>query len=458
MNSKSLATALPILAPAPQTMVGGTSASTRLILKMLGALKHGTLSLKAPDGSVRLFGNLDGSDPITLELKDWSMCAAVLRSGDIGFAETFIAGKWKTDNLPGLIELLIRNRSVIEALIYGTWWGSLLYRIKHLLNRNSRSGSKKNIHAHYDIGNSFYQLWLDPSMSYSSALFVAEKDSDVAGSTANGNAVDDSAAKNSTANGSVVSGSAVKDSAVKDGTAAANVLEQAQLAKYRRILDQLALAPGAKVLEIGCGWGGFAEMAARDLAHVTGLTLSIEQLDYAKQRLADAGLADRVDLQLCDYRDSSGQYDAIASIEMFEAVGQSYWESYFECVARNLKTGGRACIQTIVIADELFERYSKGTDFIQQYIFPGGMLPSPQEFRRCAAEHGLTVIDEFCFGQDYARTLQLWRDSFMAQLATIEQQGFDSHFLRTWEFYLAYCEAAFCTSNTDVMQFTLVKD
>jgi cyclopropane-fatty-acyl-phospholipid synthase len=341
------------------------------------------------------------------------MCAAALRSGDIGFAETFIAGQWKTDDLPGLIALLIRNRSTIETLIYGTWWGSLLYRAKHFLNRNSRSGSKKNIHAHYDIGNRFYQLWLDPSMSYSSALFSGVQDDN---------------------------------------------LMLAQQAKYRRILDQLDLAPGARVLEIGCGWGGFAEMAARDQVHVTGLTLSTEQLDYAQQRLLDAGLADLADLQLCDYRDSHGQYDAIASIEMFEAVGQSYWSSYFECVASNLKKGGRACIQTIVIADALFERYSKGTDFIQQYIFPGGMLPSPQEFRRCAAEHGLRVTDEFCFGLDYAHTLRLWRNSFTLELAAIERQGFDVHFLRTWEFYLCYCEAAFCTSNTDVMQFTLVKD
>jgi cyclopropane-fatty-acyl-phospholipid synthase len=312
-----------------------------------------------------------------------------------------------------LIELLIRNRSVIEALIYGTWWGSLLYRAKHFLHRNSRSGSKKNIHAHYDIGNRFYHLWLDPSMSYSSALFSAPDDTD---------------------------------------------LERAQWAKYRRIIDQLDLAPGAKVLEIGCGWGAFAEVAIREKdAHVTGLTLSTEQLDYARQRLQKAGLADHADLQLCDYRDSAGQYDAIASIEMFEAVGQQYWSSYFECVARNLKTGGRACIQTIVIADALFERYRKGTDFIQQYIFPGGMLPSPSEFRRCAAEHGLTVVDEFCFGLDYAETLRQWRHSFTLQLAAIERQGFDVHFLRTWEFYLAYCEAAFRASNTDVIQFTLVK-
>jgi cyclopropane-fatty-acyl-phospholipid synthase len=410
MNSKSLP-ATPRAALSTRRVAAPASAPVRLILKMLGGLTDGALLLKAPDGSVQLYG--DGSHPITLELSDWSMCAAVLRSGDIGFAETFIAGHWKCDNLPGLIELLIRNRSVIEALIYGTWWGSLLYRAKHFLHRNSRSGSKKNIHAHYDIGNRFYHLWLDPSMSYSSALFSAPDDTD---------------------------------------------LERAQWAKYRRILDQLDLAPGARVLEIGCGWGAFAEVAIRAReAHVTGLTLSTEQLDYARQRLEEAGLADHADLQLCDYRDSAGQYDAIASIEMFEAVGQQYWSSYFECIARNLKTGGRACIQTIVIADALFERYRKGTDFIQQYIFPGGMLPSPSEFRRCAAEHGLTVTDEFCFGLDYAETLRQWRHSFTLQLAAIERQGFDVHFLRTWEFYLAYCEAAFRASNTDVIQFTLVK-
>lgn len=411
MNSKSQR-ATPLAARPARRAAVSASASARLILKMLGALKDGALLLKAPDGSVQLYG--DGTRPITLELKDWRMCAAVLRSGDIGFAETFIAGHWKTDNLPGLIELLIRNRSAIEALIYGTWWGSLLYRAKHFLHRNSRSGSKKNIHAHYDIGNRFYRLWLDPSMSYSSALFSDPDDAD---------------------------------------------LERAQWAKYRRILDRLELAPGARVLEIGCGWGAFAELAAREKkVHVTGLTLSTEQLDYAQRRMQQAGLAHSADLQLCDYRDSAGQYDAIASIEMFEAVGQQYWSSYFECIARNLKAGGRACIQTIVIADALFERYRKGTDFIQQYIFPGGMLPSPREFRRCAAEHGLTVIDEFCFGLDYAETLLQWRNSFTQQLAAVESQGFDLHFLRTWEFYLAYCEAAFRASNTDVIQFTLVKE
>ena len=214
-----------------------------------------------------------------------------------------------------------------------------------------------------------------------------------------------------------------------------------------------------RVLEIGCGWGGFAETAAREAqAHVTGLTLSTEQLGYATQRLAGAGLAASADLRLCDYRDCEGQFDAIASIEMFEAVGESYWPGYFACVARNLKQGGRACIQTITIDDGLFERYRKGTDFIQQYIFPGGMLPSPSEFRRQAGLHGLRVVDEFRFGIDYADTLRHWRASFLARRAEVEGQGFDQRFMLTWEFYLAYCEAAFRAGNTDVMQFTLVKD
>ncbi len=416
MSSESLPTLVPApVADAARSKLDSRAApaAARLILKMLGALKHGALLLKTPDGARRLYG--DGSLPVSLELHNWKLCGAALRSGDIGFAETFIAGDWKSDNLPGLIELLARNRAAVEALVYGSWWGSLLYRVRHLLNGNSRAGSKKNIHAHYDIGNAFYRLWLDRSMTYSSALFDA-------------------------------------------GGRGGRDLERGQMAKYRRIADQLQLAPGVRVLEIGCGWGGFAETAARECGvHVTGLTLSTEQLAYARQRLADAGLADRADLQLCDYRDSAGQYDAIASIEMFEAVGQRYWPSYFACLARNLKAGGRACVQTIVIADALFERYSKGTDFIQQYIFPGGMLPSPAEFRRCAGEHGLRVVDEFCFGLDYAETLRQWRAGFGAQRAELERQGFDGRFLLTWEFYLAYCEAAFRAANTDVVQYTLVK-
>jgi cyclopropane-fatty-acyl-phospholipid synthase len=408
MSSEFLSSLTPIAAagkshPAP--------ASARVILKLLKTVRHGALRLIAPDGTVQCFG--DGGPPVTLELDRWDVFGAALRSGDIGFAEAYIDGAWRTDNLTALIALLARNRAPIEALVYGSWWGSLAYRVKHLLNRNSKAGSRKNIHAHYDIGNAFYQLWLDPSMTYSSALFT---------------------------------------------DAAGGDLRLAQEEKYRSVLHQLQVAPGAKVLEIGCGWGGFAEQAAREAGvHVTGLTLSREQLAYARERLERAGLATRTDLRLCDYRDCSGQYEAIASIEMFEAVGEAYWPSYFACLSRNLKPGGRACIQTIVIADELFERYRKGTDFIQQYIFPGGMLPSPSVFERMALEHGLTVTRAYRFGIDYADTLAAWRRAFHARLAEVRAQGFDDRFIRTWEFYLCYCEAAFREKNTDVMHFTLTK-
>lgn len=404
------------LAPGYKTVQGKLPidrypARARFILKMLAGLQHGALKLELPDGQTAFFG--DGASPVTLRLHDWSMFDAVLKSGDIGFAETYIDGGWSTDDLTGLIALFIRNRESIESLFHGKWWGQLLYRIRHLFNRNSRSGSRKNIHAHYDIGNDFYRMWLDPSMTYSSAIFSNDHEGS---------------------------------------------LQQGQDAKYRRILNQLAVNPGEHILEIGCGWGGFAEIATRESdVRVRGLTLSSEQLQYAQQRLADAGLADRTELMLMDYRDSDGQYDAIASIEMFEAVGEAYWPTYFECIARNLKQGGRACIQTIVIADELFDNYRKSTDFIQQYIFPGGMLPSPSAFRAEAEKHGLCIVNEFSFGTDYARTLAEWRDAFMQRLPQVRKLGFDERFLRTWEFYFGYCEAGFRANSINVMQFTLKK-
>jgi cyclopropane-fatty-acyl-phospholipid synthase len=232
-------------------------------------------------------------------------------------------------------------------------------------------------------------------------------------------------------------------------------LESGQRAKYTRVLDELRLDRGARVLEIGCGWGGFAEIAARAGVHATGLTLSPSQLEYAQRRLRRQKL--EADLKLQDYRDETGVYDGIASIEMFEAVGEQYWPTYFATLNRCLKTGGRACIQTIVIADELFDRYRVGTDFIQQYIFPGGMLPSPSAFRAQAEGAGLRIVADLSFGRDYARTLATWRAGFMNQLAAVRALGFDERFERLWEFYLAYCEAAFAEGNTDVVQYTLEK-
>jgi cyclopropane-fatty-acyl-phospholipid synthase len=398
------------------SMPDNAPAAARSALKMLQRLKHGTLTVNLPDGSVQRFGS--GEAPkASLHLLNWKVCGAALKSGDIGFAESYIAGDWTSPHLTELLRVFILNRQEVEDVIYGTWLGRLAYRVKHLLNRNTKSNSQKNIHAHYDLGNAFYELWLDRTMNYSSAIFETSETS----------------------------------------------MQEAQHAKVRRALQMAGVKAGDRVLEIGCGWGALAEKAALEFdATLVGVTLSTEQLDWAKARLQREGVADKVDLRLQDYRDigkdgADAPFDAICSIEMVEAVGREYWPEYFRTVARLLKPGGQACIQSIVIADELFDRYISSTDFIQQYIFPGGCLPCPREFRRQAAEAGLELVDEFAFGQDYARTLKLWRDDFMAQESRVLQLGFDKRFIRIWEFYLGYCEAAFLQSNTDVVQFTLRK-
>ena len=396
------------------TLPSDAPAAARTVFRLLGHLRHGSLDVQLPDGSSAHFGGSEGPRA-ALRIRDWAVCAAALRSGDIGFAESFVAGHWSTPDLRALLELFVRNREALDAVIFGSWWGALLHRVKHLLNRNSRAGSRKNIHAHYDLGNAFYRLWLDPSMNYSSAWFAGDSQ---------------------------------------------RSLTEAQTAKMRRALEECQIGPGSSVLEIGCGWGAVAETATRDFgAHLTGVTLSSEQLAWAQERLAGAGLAAQADLRFQDYRDiADPAFDAVVSIEMFEAVGREYWDGYFQTVAAKLKPGGRACIQTITIRDDLFERYARSSDFIQQYIFPGGMLPSPSQFRAHAAKAGLRVVNELAFGQDYARTLHQWREAFLHQEGPVRELGFDTRFMRLWEFYLAYCEAAFAADNTDVMQFTLLRE
>ena len=381
-------------------------AAARTTLQLLQRLHHGSLTLQLPDGSVQRFGS--GTGPLaSLRIHDWSVFGAALKSGDIGFAESYIVGHWSTPQLADLLRLLIANREALDDMVYGSWIGRLVYRLRHRLNRNSKANSRKNIHAHYDLGNAFYGLWLDETMNYSSALFE-RPDQDM-------------------------------------------VL--AQHAKVRRALRMVGARPGQRVLEIGCGWGALAEKAVTAFGvDLTGVTLSTEQLAFAQQRNPSA------DLRLQDYRDIRDEpFDAICSIEMVEAVGREYWDTYFGTVARLLKPGGRACIQSITIRDDLFDRYVAGTDFIQQYIFPGGCLPSPSQFRAAAERAGLQVVDQFHFGPDYAQTLRVWRQRFLQQQDRVLQQGFDMRFLRTWEFYLAYCEAAFDQGNTDVVQFTLHK-
>jgi cyclopropane-fatty-acyl-phospholipid synthase len=385
--------------------------NARVVLDLLERIKHGTLELFLPDGGYLRCGS--GGGAVTLEIASWAVFDRLLERGDVGFAEAWIDGEWTTSDLPGLLTLLANNHQALAQAVYGQWWRLLAARLRHRLNANTRTGSRRNIMAHYDLGNEFYQRWLDPTMSYSSALFSGDS---------------------------------------------RRSLQSAQLAKYRRILRRLNAQPGQRVLEIGCGWGGFAEVAAREAGlDVLGVTLSPAQLAYARSRMAKAGLDAEVALELCDYRDLRGEkFDHIVSIEMFEAVGERWWPSYFKTLARLLAPQGRAVVQSITIADELFPRYRRGTDFIQQHVFPGGMLPSPSAFTRQAAKAALAVRDVFAFGTDYSRTLAEWSTRFEQQWPAIEAQGFDQRFLRLWRFYLAYCQAGFNSGCTDVMQFELV--
>lgn len=388
-------------------------AAARRVLTLLARLRVGTLTLHGPSGEVQVFGT-HAAPHAQIHIRRWALCAEVLRSGDIGFAEAYMAGDWGTPSLPDLLRLLIANRRELEGVVYGHWLGRLLYRAKHLLNRNTRRNSRQNIHAHYDLGNTFYELWLDRTMNYSSAWFDGDPQQDLA---------------------------------------------SAQQAKVNRALRMAQVKPGDRVLEIGCGWGALAEAATRDFgARLTGVTLSTEQLAFARARMNWNDTASLADLRLQDYRDiSDAPFDAICSIEMLEAVGQEYWPTYFQSVARLLKPGGRACIQSIVIDEALFDRYLHSTDFIQQYIFPGGCLPSVAEVRRQASAAGLQVVDELAFGPDYAETLRRWRADFLENQDDVRQLGFDQRFMRLWEFYLAYCEAAFDEANIDVVQFTLAR-
>jgi cyclopropane-fatty-acyl-phospholipid synthase len=406
MNTRTLRSPLSLARP------GDIPAAARAVLRLLEGLQHGQLTLQLPGGAVQHVGAHDAPLHAQLHLHDWSPFTEALKSGDIGFAEAWIDGRWSTPDLPVLLRVLAANRPVLDEAIFGQWWGRLAYRLRHLMRRNTRANSRKNIHAHYDLGNDFYQLWLDETMNYSSAWFAG------------------------------------------DGRRS---LPEAQHAKVQRVLQQARVQPGSRVLEIGCGWGALAEAAARSGAQLTGVTLSTEQLAFARQRLADAGLT--ADLRLQDYRDiADGPYDAICSVEMIEAVGREWWPTYFRTLKRLLAPGGRACLQSIVIRDELFERYLQGTDFIQQYIFPGGCLPSPEALRQHAAAAGLKIVDAMAFGPDYARTCALWRERFLAKRTEAAALGFDERFQRTWEFYLAYCEAGFTQGDIDVLHVTLAHD
>jgi cyclopropane-fatty-acyl-phospholipid synthase len=387
-------------------------ASGRLFLSLLERIRVGHLVLVTPDGQQRMFGDSHAAPGARLELRDWRACGAILRKGDIGFADAWRACWVDTPDLAALLRVAIRNERALQRTVYGGWLAQLWYGLRHRLRPNTRSGSRRNIHAHYDIGNAFYAQWLDPTFTYSSAVF--------------------------------------------DGDAGRS-LEDAQQAKYQRIIDTLGLRAGMRILEIGCGWGGFALHAARQGIDVHGVTISPAQLEFAQARAREAALGDRVQLELRDYRSLTGQYDGIVSIEMFEAVGESFWPTYFGMLRGRLRPGARALVQTITIDDSHFAAYRATSDFIREFIFPGGMLPSPQRFAQAARRCKLATRTSLAFGRDYGEALRRWRGAFEAQLDTIRTQGFDDVFVRTWRLYLAYCEAGFDEGRTDVMQFVLAK-
>ena len=394
------------------TAIEAAPAAARLFLNLLGRIGVGHLELITPDHTRMVFGNAHTGPAATLEIHDWRACARILRAGDIGLAEAWGAGWIDSPDLTALLRLALRNEAALEPAVFGGALARLWYRLRHWLRPNSRTGSRRNIHAHYDIGNDFYRLWLDRSWTYSAALFGGDY---------------------------------------------SLPLELAQQRKYQRVIDTLGLRAGDRVLEVGCGWGGFAEHAARLGIHVHGVTISPSQLEVAHARIAAAGLQELARLELRDYRDIDGSYDAVVSIEMFEAVGERYWPEYFRTVAARLKPGGKALVQSITIAERHFARYRSSADFIQQYIFPGGMLPSVERFERGAARAGLACDEHFAFGPDYAETLRRWRDGYDAAITHVREQGFDAHFMRIWEMYFAYCEAAFDEGRTDVVQFLLHK-
>jgi cyclopropane-fatty-acyl-phospholipid synthase len=385
----------------------------RLLDRMDAGLAMGTIEGHLPDGSVRLLGGRGKGPVAVVHLHNWAALVRLALSGTVGWYRAWEAGEWSSPDPVPLFDLFMRNGESLGNAARARGPLRWFNRAIHALNRNDRRGARRNIHAHYDLGNDFYRLWLDQAMNYSSALFTDPGQS----------------------------------------------LEYAQAAKVDAILDRLDLRSGSRLLEIGCGWGALAERAVeRHDVLYTGITLSPSQAEIADARLATVDLSGRSHIEICDYRDAQGPYDAIASVEMVEAVGQAYWPTYLDAVARLLRPGGKAAIQYILINDALFDRYAASSDFIQAYVFPGGCLISESRFRALAEARGLVWRDVQRFGGDYAETLRQWRERFdAAVVANNLPPGFDDRFVRLWRYYLQYCEGGFRGGGIDVAQVTLEK-
>ena len=385
------------------------TASDKLVFSILKKINYGYLEITAFDGSILKFGNPKDSLKSNLIIRKSNFTYNLIRGGSIGFAESYMRGEFETDNLSNLIELTARNIKLIYKFS-GLLDLPVINFVKNKIIKNTKSRSKDNIAKHYDLGNDFFSLWLDDTLTYSSAIFEDE-----------------------------------------------NVnLSEAQNNKYQKLIDLLKPKNGDKVLEIGCGWGGFAEYIGKKYdVKLDCITISKKQYEYSKERIHKCGLNEKVNIEIKDYRDLSGKYNSIASIEMIEAVGQNYLDSYFKTIKGNLSNGGKAAIQAITIDDSLYDRYKNKQDFIQKYIFPGGFLPNKNSINKYVSDNDLTVNSYISYADDYASTLAIWKDEFNKKWELIKNQGFDLTFKRMWEFYLSYCEAGFKSKNIDLIQFSL---
>ncbi|HDY85924.1 MAG TPA: class I SAM-dependent methyltransferase [Methylophaga sp.] len=385
--------------------------AVRLLYKLLSNCKVGTLHIKLGEEVYVLQAKTSGPDAQIEVHNPLQMIKRFSRHGELGFAESYMNGDWETSDLSTLLYWGALNLESLFHSLQSNFLIKWFNRLRHAFRHNSEQGSKRNISAHYDLGNDFYKLWLDPTMTYSSAVFLNKDEP----------------------------------------------LEQAQLRKYQHLLDSLDAKPGQHILEVGCGWGGFAEYAAERGFRITGITSSQEQLTWAQKRISDAGLSHLVELKLQDYRSLSDQFDHIVSIEMFEAVGERYWPGYFKMLYARLKPGGKVALQVITIDHKNFDYYRQNVDFIQLYIFPGGMLPSPEVFAEHADSAGLIINKATDYGHDYERTLQIWHQRFNEVVHHVEALGYDQRFINMWRYYLSYCEAGFRTEHTGVYQYLMSK-
>lgn len=380
------------------------------VFGMAQDMNNGMIDFVLPDG--RRF-RAEGQNPgpiAEMDIHNDDLFARLIREGDLGFCDAYLDGWWSSPDLQAFMDLVHADNEEIYDGFPGMFFLRGYEKLRFWMQRNHRDQAKKNISYHYDLGNEFYGLWLDDTMTYSSALFETGQES----------------------------------------------MENAQIAKYKSMIDEMGVQPGDHILEIGCGWGGFAEYAAKERGmRVTGLTISQEQFNFAIERIEKAGLSDLVDFKLQDYRDETGVYDGIASIEMFEAVGEKYWPVYFDTVRERLKPGKTATLQIITVADRRWKVYRRGVDFIQKYIFPGGMLPSPSALREQVTRAGLAVEKSVEFGESYSVTLRRWHETFNAKWDQVSEMGFDERFRRMWNFYLTSCASTFSSSNCDVTQITI---